>query len=162
MAIKMPKKQKKNKKTNKKNSKNKVFPSSEVVTFSDLAKKYQKKLDKLLGTESSVKEVDEVLDDYVEDVEKLFVVDKDNEDHKIIKLGRKKKTSPYVLDLSKVKNSQAVDLAKAADLYKKFQKRKQALDIFWSSYLKKLKDSYGEGEDDPLRGNIGVRSRLEL
>lgn len=123
----MPKKQKTNKKTNNKKNQKKIFPSKEVVSFSDLAKKYQKKLDNLLGTESTIKEVDEVLEDYVEDVENLFVVDKDHDEHKIIKLKSSKKQSPYVLDLSRVQNSQAVDLAKAADLYKKFQKKKELL-----------------------------------
>ena len=124
----MPEKKSKEKKESKnKIEKRKVLPSDEVVTFSDLAKKYQKKLDSLLGVESTIAEVNDVLDDYVEDVERLFVVDQENGGHKIIKLNKKKKISPYVLDLSKVKDSQAVDLEKAARLYDKFENHKKEL-----------------------------------
>lgn len=124
------KKQSKNKTQNLKQvqgKEKKVLPSNEVVSFSDLANKYQKKLDHLLGIESTVTEVDEVLDDYVEDVERLFVLDQDNQKHRFINLAKKKVASPYVLDLSKVKDSQAVDLEKAAKIYDQLEARKKDL-----------------------------------
>lgn len=87
---------------NKKNKTKSVYSEEQVIGFNDLAAKYQKKLDLLLSKEVGIRKVNEVLDDYNEEVEKLFLVDDDSQEHRIISLNKGKKLSPYVLDLSSI------------------------------------------------------------
>jgi len=87
---------------NEKNKTKKVYSEEQVIGFSELAEKYQKKLDLLLSKEAGIRQVNAVLDDYNEEVENIFLVDDDNQDHRIIALDKGKKLSPYVLDLSSI------------------------------------------------------------
>jgi len=104
-------------KTNKKTKK--VYTEEQVLSFNDLANKYQKKLDVLLEKDAGIRQVNEVLDDYSEAVEKVFMIDDDNQVHKIVSLGSPKKMSPYVLDLSSVGKLQKKSVDRDWREYKK-------------------------------------------
>lgn len=96
---------------NEKKKTKKVYSEEQVLGFNELAEQYQKKLDLLLSKDAGIRQVNEVLDDYNQAVEKIFLVDNDNQSHRIIDLNKGKKLSPYVLDLSSVKKMKS-DIAK--------------------------------------------------
>lgn len=120
----------------KKQKQSKIYPAQEVVTFDALAKKYQGKLDKLLNKKNTEKKVNEVLNEYSEEVENLFLVDKDSNEHKIIKIRKEHKKSPYLLDLSKVKEKQELNLEKEVKKYRKTEVKRKEIKL---EAIKKIK-----------------------
>jgi len=146
-------------KQKKKQKQSKIYKSQEVLTFDALAKKYQRKLDLLLNKKDPEKAVDNILDDYNEDVEKLFLIDEDNLDHKILNLRKNQKVSPYFLDLSKVKEKQDINLEKAEKVKKKIlQKQKeiklQAIKKIKTAKKLKHKKKYKKAELRNIDGSL--------
>lgn len=108
---------------NQKQKNKKVYSEEQVLSFNELAEKYQKKLDLLLSKEAGIRQVNDVLDDYNEAVENIFLVDDDNQSHRIISLNKGKKLSPYVLDLSSVSKLKGVAANREWQDYKKREEK---------------------------------------
>jgi hypothetical protein len=141
-----------------------IYTEEQVLSFNDLAQKYQKKLDFLLEKDAGIRQVNGVLDDYSEAVEKVFMIDDDNQVHKIVSLGSGKKLSPYVLDLSSVGQLQKKSVDKDWREYKKREKEINQLEknlkaVKVSKFKKDKKRLLSKGMIKPLGPKADAEER---